>query len=92
MNHKQVDFKDLEKEAKMIIAADKTNNYYKVKNDDYDELLDKNITKDYKKAPRQAFKKTVTKLELEDRIYETSKKQAFITLKDHKPNYPSQVM
>ena len=27
------------------------------------------------------------KLELEDRIYKTSKKEAYITLKDHKPNF-----
>ena len=35
----------------------------------------------------KAEKETATKLELEDRIYQTSKKQAFLTLKDHKPNF-----
>ena len=78
----------------MIIAADKTNNYYKIKKDDYDELLHKHITKDYKKADEKDFDDTTKEdkliavaLDLDDRIYKTTKKQAFITLKDHKPNF-----
>ena len=44
------DVKDVEKETKLIIKADKTTNHYKVSHEDYSELLQKNITKDYKKA------------------------------------------
>ena len=75
-------------------AADKTTNFYKLKKDDYNELLQKHITKDYKKTNDDIFenntkkdKELATKLDLDDRIYKTSKKQAFITLKDHKPNF-----
>ena len=53
------DIKDIEKESKLIVAADKTTNFYKIKNEDYDELLAKNITKDYKKATRVSFKNVV---------------------------------
>ena len=63
----------------MIIAADKTNNYYKIKKDDYDELLHKHITKDYKKADEKDFDDTTKEdkliavaLDLDDRIYKTT--------------------
>ena len=32
-------------------------------------------------------KEIVTKLDIEDRVYSTTAKQAFISLKDHKPNF-----
>jgi hypothetical protein len=93
-NKLKKDEKDIEKENRMIIPADKTSNYYKVVREDYDELLQKNITKDYKKATEESFENTTkidkeiaTKLSLEDRIYKTSKRQAFVSLKDHKPNF-----
>ena len=50
--------------------------------------------KDYKKTNNKAFddntekeRDIAVKLDLEDRIYQTSKKQAFISLKDHKANF-----
>ena len=36
------------KDDKLIVPADKTNNFYKLDVDKYDELLEKHITKDYK--------------------------------------------
>ena len=88
------DAKNINDEKRMIVAADKTNNFYKVRKDEYDELLQKHITKDYKKTDEKAFddntkddKAVATSLELDDRIYKTMKNQAFITLKDHKPNF-----
>ena len=93
-NDLKADVKNVEKVKELILAADKTNNFYKVKKEDHDVLLQKHITKDYKKAQEGAFenntkadKRIATKLELQDRIYKTSKKQAFITLKDHKPSF-----
>ena len=32
-------------------------------------------------------KAIANKLEIDDRVYSTSKREAFLTLKDHKPNY-----
>ena len=57
-------------------------------------LIFSDITKGYKKAPLTTEEnitiqdKTIaTKLELDDRIDVTAEKQAFVTLKDHKPNF-----
>ena len=81
-------------EPKLVIAADKTSNFYKLNKDDHDELLEKHVTKDYKKAHEKDLEDTTkvdkqiaSKLELEDRIYRTTKKHAYITLKDHKPSF-----
>ena len=56
--------------------------------------MQKNITKDYKKTNNDAFnrvtkedKDIASKLEIDDRVYSTSKREAFLTLKDHKPNF-----
>ena len=50
--------------------------------------------KDYKKTNYKAFddnaekeRDIAVKLDLDDRIYQTSQKQVFISLKDHKPNF-----
>ena len=60
----------------------------------HDELLERQVNKDYKKADNTKIKdinkndkEIASKLELSDRIYTTSKRQAFLTLKDHKPNF-----
>ena len=56
--------------------------------------MDTSITKSYKKAPSSApnqiiseEKKIATDLNLHNRIDALSSKNAFITLKDHKPNF-----
>ena len=56
--------------------------------------MQKHINKDYKKCNKRTVKnitkndkKIAEKLDLEDRIYRTKEKQAFIQLKDHKPNF-----
>ena len=78
----------------MLVAADKTTNFYEVKTEDYNKLLADNITKDYKKAPPGLEKEINTgdkiisaELELDDRINIAAKNEAFITLKDHKDNF-----
>ena len=60
----------------------------------YNDLLQKNITKAYKKVtpnttnPIEVEAKSIAKeLDLEDRVNITAKRKAFITLKDHKPNF-----
>ena len=79
---------------RIIVAADKTRNHYKMDKDRYKELLNNNITKDYKTATDTTVdditkkdKEIATKLEIDDRVYCTSKRESFITLKDHKPNH-----
>ena len=34
----------------MIVKADKTSNFYKIEKEEYQDLLDKSIQKEYKKA------------------------------------------
>ena len=58
------------------------------------DLLQKNVTKTYKKVSPTIInsidveaKAIAKKLHLDDRINTTAKREAFITLKDHKPNF-----
>ena len=57
----------------------------------YSKLLQENITKNYKLAPKTAFasinleaKEIAKKLDLEERVETMGEAEAFITLKDHK--------
>ena len=50
----------IKRKAEMIIPADKTGNHYAVPYEKYEELLEKPIHKDYKKATAGAFE-NVTK-------------------------------
>ena len=88
------DIKEIVKEKRMFIPADKTTNFYKVTKEKHTELLEKSINKEYKKADgnvvkdiNKVDKKIATELDLEDRIYSTSERQCFVTLKDHKTNF-----
>ena len=86
--------KDMKRENKIYVAADKTTNYYKVTPEDHNEMLMNNITKEYKKSNETALEKVdkqdkniANKLELDDRIYAFTKRESFITIKDHKDNF-----
>ena len=84
----------IKRDTKLLIAADKTTNFYKLEPSKYNDLPEQNITKSYKKAHpntvrdiRTENKKIATKLGIDDRVDTTANKDAFITLKDHKPNF-----
>ena len=84
----------IQKSNKLIIPADKTNNYYKMSTEQHKRLLHNNVTKTYSKASKNASdeiaqqdKAIAERLELADRINVTREKEAYITLKDHKPNF-----
>ena len=88
------DLKSIKRGDEIIVPADKTRNHYKMNKDMYKSFLNNNITKDYKKSDVNTIdditkddKVVATKLEIEDRVYCTSKRETFITLKDHKQNY-----
>ena len=62
--------------------------------DDYNELLMKNITNDYKKSNVAVVnkidkkdKELTEKLEIDNRVYRLNCSEAFITIKDHKDNF-----
>ena len=84
----------INKSDKAFILADKTTNVYKVPAKDYNKLLTDNITKDYKKSSHKCVdkvnkdaKKLAQKLKLDERIETHSEETAFVTLKDHKPDF-----
>ena len=88
------DVKRIKNEKSLIVPADKTTNFYKLSPEQYDKLLQKNITKSYKKANDTTAqvieaenKKIATNLNIDDRVEITANKDAFITLKDHKDNF-----
>ena len=94
LNKLNGDAERIKKETKLLISADKTTNFYKLEPSKYNDLLEQNITKSYKKAHPDILrdihkedKKIATKLGIDDRVDTTANKNAFITLKDHKPNF-----
>lgn len=94
LNKLSNDVKNIKKDRKLLIPADKTTNFYKLEPTEYETLLQQNITKSYKKANnetaqiiQQEDKNITVKLGIDDRVDITANKDAFITLKDHKPNF-----
>ena len=84
----------IKREKKLLIPADKTSNYYKLSSEQYESLITKGIQKEYKKTNEKIVwqinaedKQIAEKLELSDRIDVTAKREAFITLEDHKENF-----
>ena len=84
------DIRKIEAERRMLIAADKTTNHYYMNKEVHDDLLERSLNKDYKKANEAIVrdiiagdKKITEELEIADRAYCTSKRQSFISLKDH---------
>ena len=84
----------IKNEPKLIMSADKTSNFYKVKPKDYKDLVKKNVEAEYRKEQTQnvqkvnkAHKKLVNKLDIEDRVFKTMDRECFVTLKDHKEGF-----
>ena len=82
----------------LYIPADKTINLYKVEVKDYEKLLHDNITTTYQKVSKDTAriinmeaKHIAEQLKLDDRIKQAPEQKAFITLKDHKPNFPNNI-
>ena len=77
-----------------MILAEKTNNYCKIKKEQYENFTTKSIQKKYKKSAETVQsqitiedKSIAERLQLNDKIHITAKREAFITFKDHKQNY-----
>ena len=82
----------------LYVPADKTTNLYKVEVKDYEKLLHDNITTTYQKVSKDTAriinmeaKHIAEQLKLDDRIEQAAEQKAFITLKDHKPNFPNNI-
>ena len=93
-NKLEKDLKEIKNEKRLFVAGDKSTNFHKMTPQVYKQLLDKSIQKEYKKAPPRTVKSVnkthssiVEVLELQDRVFRTTEREPFITIKDHKENY-----
>lgn len=90
------DVKGVQSSANILVPADKTTNLYSVPKEAYKKLLDDNITKAYKKTSPgtkrdidRSGSAIASSLRLADRMEVYAERDAFITLKDHKDNFPN---
>ena len=82
----------------IIVKGDKTSNLYKIPINEYKNILVNNVTKEYKKVTHDEISKvnseaaTIAKsLDLGDRIEVQSQSEAYITIKDHKEDFPNRI-
>ena len=88
------ELKDIRKEKRVFVAADKSSNFYKMTPETYNGLLEKAVHKDFKKAKEGEeekitleAKEAATKLEIGNRVFKTEMKSAKVTIKDHKEDF-----
>ena len=74
----------IKSENRVFIKADKSNNHYKMEGNKYKQLVEKEVQKEYKKATKRelenvekSHKNIVSKLELQDKVFETTQLQCF---------------
>ena len=82
----------------LVIAADKTSNFYLVPVDEYKALMQNNITQTHKKADPDCLANInkeasaiASKLSIDDRVDVFSTQEPFLSIKDHKENFPNRV-
>ena len=92
------DIKKIHQTNEIIVSADKTQNKYKIPVDTYKTLLLSYITRDYKKVvydkvntTNKKAAKLTDKLEISDRVDKYVESEAYVTIKDTKPNFPSRI-
>ena len=88
------DLSEMSKLGEVIVAADKSRNFYTCDVPEYRNLRNQNITAEYKKSTPEAVEdndkrsgEIAVKLKLDDRMQKYSNKECFVTLKDHKENF-----
>ncbi len=88
------DVKEIRKDKHIFVKADKTTNHYKTEAKNYNTLLNRNVTKTYKKADPNTRdtitikdKQIAENLDIDDRIDVSAQSNPFITMKDHKPDF-----
>ena len=90
--------KRINKSTKVIVNADKTGNKYEMEPSNYRKLLQENITRDYKLDNQNKLaeinsdtQKHARILELDDKMECHCESNAFITIKDHKSDFPNSI-
>ena len=92
------DLKSNKQSKKVFVSADKTRNLYGIEPEEYKKMLRDNVTKTYKKSNvetvtivNEEASEITEKLSLSDRVQCIAPNEAFITIKDHKPNFPNNI-
>ena len=93
-NELREDVKRIKRTKNVIVASDKTSNFYQMTREQYSKLVKDNVTAKYKKADENEVNeinkeaKEVTKeLRIHNRINKLPLREAYVTLKDHKANF-----
>ena len=88
------DIVKVKRDTKMIVGADKSSNYYRMEKEKHKELLLKAVHNTYKKGDEaveeevnQEARNIAIQLDVDDRVFKTERREALITLKDHKDNF-----
>ena len=83
---------------KVFVSANKLRNIYKMDKDQYAKLLNDNITNAYRKTNKNCINKInkdasmiAKPLSIDDRIEKIQESQTYITVKDHKDNFPHSI-
>ena len=86
------------KNNKIFVSADKSRNTYMLQQEEYLKLSKENVTKTYKKSTREKLfninrtsKEITEKLPISDRIDKMQETEAYITIKDHKEDFPNKI-
>ena len=94
----QNDLKQIKTSNQIFVFSDKTKNIYKLPTEKYQELLQKNIMKDYKKTNETSYEQInyeasviIRKNNLKGKIPRYDKTPAYVTIKDHKPDFPKKL-
>ena len=83
----QKDISSIKKSKNVVIFADKTQNIYETDKNTCSKLLTNNISKTYKKQINKEAKIISNNYGVSERVDCLAKSNAFISLKDHKPNF-----
>ena len=92
------DIRDIKSINKVFLPSDKSRNIYKLENEQYSKLLRENVTKTYKKSKfnkvhdmSNKAKEITENLPVPDRIDKLQEKEAYVTIKDHKDDFPNKI-
>ena len=97
-DHLKRSLNKLKQDEKIIVKADKTANLYKMDVDMYKKLSFESVTTKYKKAPPDAINiinseaETLLSVnEVKGKIRKMNTNNAFVTIKEHKSNFPYKI-
>ena len=93
-NQMRRDLRNIKRAGRVVVKGDKTRNYYSVAPEFYDRVLQKNISNEYTEAGPGELQQVneeaagvAAGLQMDDRVEEFQKQDAFVNFKDHKRGF-----